>query len=202
MNRSRLNPGIFAIALLLLAPALVLAQNNGSANARNAGLTPMPLLIITAGADNALNGDGSGGALNGSFSSVIVYNNGLVLSTSNDDGSGTNTGSDCNVQAMSISQDRVNQLVRDLRRAGGLRSGSNANQGGNNQAGSLVTVTVFRDAGNSTNSVANTFSFFEAAGSSQRVLNVLNTFFDELGINQFGGGGDDNGGGTGTGSGS
>jgi hypothetical protein len=202
MNRSRLNHlGIFILALLVLVPGLALAQGNGNGNANNRSVRPMPVLIITAGGDNAANGgsSGSGGALDGAFSSVIVYSNGLVLSTSNDDGSGTNTGTDCNVQAMSISQDRLNQLLRDLRRAGGLRAGSSANQDGSNQAGSLITVTVFRDAGNSTNSVANTFSFFEASGSSSRVLGVLNTFFDELGINQFGGGGDDNGG-TGSGS--
>jgi hypothetical protein len=199
MNRSRLNQlGIFILALLILAPGLALAQGNGNGNARNTGLTPMPVLIITAGGDNAANGGGTGGNLDGAFSTVIVYSNGLVISTSNDDGSGTNTGSDCNVQAMSISQDRLNQLVRDLRRSGGFRAGSNANQGGNNQAGSLVTVTVLRDAGNSSNSIANTFSFFEASGSSQRVLNVLNTFFDELGINQFGGGGDNGGSGSGS----
>lgn len=196
MNRSRLNLGIFALALLLLTPGLVLAQNNGAGNARNTGLTPMPVLIITAGADNAVNGGGTGGSLDGAFSTVIVYNNGLVLSFSNDDGTGTNTGTDCDVQAFSISQDRLNQLIRDLRRAGGMRAGSTANQSGNNEAGALITVTVLRDAGNSSNSIANTFSFFEASGSSQRVLNLLNTFFDELGIDQFGG--DDDNGGTGS----
>lgn len=185
MNRSRLNLGIFAVALLLLAPTLVLAQGNGNGNARNTGLTPMPVLIITAGADQAVgSAGGSGGTLDGAFSTVIVYSNGLVISATNDDG--TNTGTDCNIQAMSISQDRLNQLLRDLRRSGGFRAGSNVNQG-TNEAGSLVTVTVLRDAGNSTNSVANTFSFFEASGSSLRVLNLLNTFFDELGIDQFGG---------------
>jgi hypothetical protein len=189
MNRSRLNQlGILAIALLVLVPGLALAQNNGNGNARNTGLAPMPVLIITAGGDNAVSG-GTGGTLDGAFSSVIVYNNGMVLSFSNDDGSGTNTGTGCNVQAFSISQDRLNQLVRDLRRAGAFRTGSNANPNDNNQAGSLITVTVLRDAGNSTNSVANTFSFFTASGSSLRVLNVLNGFFNELGIDQFGGSG-------------
>jgi hypothetical protein len=185
MNRSRLNLGILAIALLLLVPGLVLAQNNGNGNARNTGLTPMPVLIITAGADQAVGG--TGGNLDGSFSTVIVYSNGLVMWASNDDG--TNTGTDCNIQATSISQDRLNQLLRDLRRSGSFRAGSNVNQNGNNQAGSLVTVTVLRDAGNSSNSIANTFSFFEASGTSLRVLNILNGFFDEVGISPFGGSG-------------
>lgn len=202
MNRSRLNLlGIFLMALLILAPGLALAQgnDNGNANNRNSSVRPMPVLIITAGADNVSNNGGeSGGALDGAFSTVIVYSNGLVLSFSNDDGSGTNTAGDNNMQAMWISQDRLAQLLRDIRRSGGFRAGSNATADSGNQAGSLVTVTVFRDAGNSSNSIANTFSFFQASGTGQRVLNVLNTFFDELGINQFGGGGDN--GGTGTGS--
>jgi hypothetical protein len=185
MHRSRFNhPGFLLFALLLLLPGLALAQANANAN-RNTGLTPLPVLIITAGADQAVGGTGDN--LDGSFSTVIVYSNGLVLWASNDDG--TNTGTDCNIQATSISQDRLNQLIRDLRRAGGMRANSNVG-GQDNQAGSLVTVTVLRDAGNSNNSVANTFSFFEASGTGLRVLNVLNTFFDELGINQFGDTGD------------
>lgn len=203
MNHSRFNrPLILVLALALLLPAMAAAQGGnggGGGNNRNNGLLPMPVLIITMGGDQAVgNNGGAGGELSGGFASLIVYSNGLVLWSSNDDGTGA--GADCNIQAQSISQDQLSELQRNLRRAGGFRAGSNVQggAGGANQ-GQLITVTVLRDAGNSSNSIANTFSFFadDASGASLRVFNVLNTFFTGLGID-FDNDGNGNGSGTGS----
>ena len=70
-----------------------------------------------------------------------------------------------------------NQLIRDLRRSGAFRNRTNVKE---DAEAPLVTITSLMDAGNSTNSVANTFSFFEASGLSLRVLNLLDTFFTEI----------------------
>jgi len=168
MNRSRiLNWGIFALALLLLLPGLALAQSGNGNNNRQ--FNPQPVLIYTV----------SSGTLAGeTFETLIVYNNGTAIWT----GSGTEGtgGTSDGVETVQLSQQEINTLLRDLRRAGAFRAGNQA--GDNTDDLPLTTVTVFFNPSGSGRSLSQTFSFFAPAGSRARVNDVITSFIN----NNFG----------------
>jgi hypothetical protein len=191
--KSRLNLGtlsVLALLLLLGVPGLALAQGNGgddgSGFSSQVRSNPQPLLIYTVFGSTS---DGSG---NQTARTLVVYNNGLAISSgngTNGDGSGDGNSS---FQSVQLGSDQVNQLVRDLRRAGAFRAGGRANQQDTGDA-PMTTVTVFSKTDNSGISVARTFSFFTADDARGRVNDVVNNFmgsnFDDNGGNNGGTGG-------------
>lgn len=164
MNRTRiLTQGIFVFALLLLLPGLVLAQGGGNNNRQ---FNPQPVLIYTV----------SSGTLEGeTFETLIVYSNGTAIWTGS--GTGGTGGTSDGVETVKLSQQEVNTLLRDLRRAGAFRAGNQA--GDNTDDLPLTTVTVFFNPSGSGRSLAQTFSFFAPAGSRARVNNVITNFINE-----------------------
>jgi hypothetical protein len=185
MNRSRvLNFGILALTLMLLLPGLALAQGSGNNNRQQ--LNPQPVLIYTV----------SGGTLAGeTFESLIVYSNGMAIWTGSGNGGtggGGTGGTSDGIQTIQLSQQEINTLMRDLRRAGAFRSSlQNSNNGnGGDDSLPMTTVTVFFNPTSSGRSLAQTFSFFATEGNRGRVNNVITNFIN----NGFGG--DGSGGGT------
>lgn len=191
MNQSRSLKLIPLVLLLtLVLPALAFAQG-GNNNNRNR-LAPQPVLIYTV-AEVAGTGD-TGPSDDQDVTTMIVYNSGLVLMVTNGADNTTGGGSGCNVQTATVSQQEMGEFLRDLRRAGALRG-----QGGPRrmvEGERLVTITILSGVGgNSTNALANTYSFFvgqDQNGLGGRLQNLINNFMNSA----FGG---DNGG-SGTGS--
>jgi hypothetical protein len=169
MNRSRIL-GIFALALLLLLPGLALAQDDGGGNQNNRRqFNPQPVLIYTV----------SGGTLAGeTLETLIVYSNGMAIWTSSGDDSGGTGGTSDGIQTIQLSQQQINTLLRDLRRAGAFR-GNQINTGnGGDDSLPMTTVTVFFNPSGSGRSLAQTFSFFSSEGNRGRVNNVITNFIN------------------------
>jgi hypothetical protein len=179
MNRSRLSLAVLVIALALIVPGLAQAQS-GSNNANF--FSPRPVLIYTVfDANSASTGGngGTGGTGSQGIQTLVVYNNGLVVSTGSDDGSGTGTDGTTNIQNAVISQAQVNELFRQLRRAGGLRA-SGAPRRASTDDSPLRTITIIVDTGDNQHGLATTFSFFDTqTGNGARFLNILNNFMDQ-----------------------
>lgn len=183
MNRSRiLNWGILALALLLLTPALALAQDGGGNNQNNRRqLNPQPVLIYTV----------TGGTLAGqgeTFETLIVYSNGMAIwagSGTGGGGTGGGTGGTSDgIQTIQLSQQQINTLLRDLRRTGAFR-GNQVNTGnGGDDSLPMTTITVFFNPTGSGRSLAQTFSFFATEGNRGRANNVITNFIN----NNFGDG--------------
>jgi hypothetical protein len=142
---------------------------------------PQPLLIWTVFGSTS---DGSGSQ---TARTLVVYNNGLAISS----GNGTNSDGSNSFQSVQLGSDQVNGLVRDLRRAGAFRTGGRATQDTGDAP--MTTITVFSKTDNSGISVARTFSFFTADDARGRVNDVVNNFmgsnFDDNGGNNGGTGG-------------
>lgn len=191
MNKSRLSLGLLALVLALAVPGLAFAQASaaaGNANSNAGFFAPHPILIYTVTDANAgLNGTG-GSSTTQPVSALIVYNNGFVLSTDNTNGTGTGGGTGTtNMQSSFISQAQVNDLYRQLRRAGGLRIGGGPQRGSND--GSLLrTVTIITDTGDQQHGLATTFSTFDTSAGSSRIFDIINNFMNQT-FNNGGSGG-------------
>jgi hypothetical protein len=207
MNQSRLSNLGIALVLGLVLPGLAFAQGNGNGNNNRNFFKPQPVLIYTTWDANTLqNGSGSGSGSGGgtgtsdNIQTLVVYNNGLVVSTggNTNDGSGgsstTNGTTNGNINTALVTQAQVGELFRLLKRGGALKMGGGPQRASSN--GSLLhTVTIIIDAGNQQDGIAKTFSFFDSdTGNGARVSGIINNFMNQ----SFG---TDNGG-TGSGSGS
>jgi hypothetical protein len=185
MNRSRFfNWGLLVLAFMLLLPGLGLAQGGGDDGNGNGGnnnrrqFNPQPVLIYTV----------SGGTLAGeTLQTLIVYDNGLAVWSTLEGGN----GGDCQVQTAQISQQQINTLLRDLRRAGAMRGNLQAGPNQQEPDVPLTTVTVFFNPGGAGRSLAQTFSFFSPQGTRARINDVLTNFLNQ----NFGDGGGNGGGG-------
>jgi hypothetical protein len=197
MNQSRFSHRgalIFLLSLALAVPGALLAQNNGGGNNNNANrFSPKPVLIYTV---SALAGDSNAGQ---DLTVLIVYNNGMAFWTTNGEdntsGSGGTGGSNgSNVQTVSLSQQQLGTLMRDIRRSGALRNGGSPRRDSQNGT-RLTTVTVLTDVGDGQHSFANTFSFYgdDAGGANARIQSLIQGFLND----SFSGGDDGSGGGDG-----
>jgi hypothetical protein len=170
MNRSRVfNWSILILALGLLVPGMALAQggDDGSGNRRQ--FNPQPVLIYTV----------SGGTIAGeTLQTLIVYDNGLAVWSTLEGGA----GGTCDIQTAQISQQEINTLLRDLRRAGALRGNLQAGPGQQEPDVPLTTITVFFNpggAGSPGRTLAQTFSFFAPEGTRARINDVISNFLND-----------------------
>lgn len=204
MNQSRFSNLGIALVLALVLPGLAFAQTNGLGN-RNF-FKPQPVLIYTTWDANTLqngsgsgSGSGSGTGTSDNIQTLVVYNNGLVVSTggNTNDGSGgsstVNGTTNGNISTALVTQAQVGELYRLLKRGGALKMGGGPQRAASD--GSLLhTVTIIIDAGNQQDGIAKTFSFFDSdTGNGARVSGIINNFMNQ----SFG----TTGSGTGTGSG-
>lgn len=169
MNRRRVfNGSILILALGLLVPGMALAQG-GDDGANRRLLNPQPVLIYTV----------SGGTIAGeTLQTLIVYDNGLAVWSTLEGGA----GGTCDIQTAQISQQEINMLLRDLRRAGALRGNLQVGPSEPEPDVPLTTVTIFFNpggAGTPGRTLAQTFSFFSPAGTRARINDVLSNFLND-----------------------
>lgn len=165
MNRSHVfNWSLLLLALVLVVPGMALAQDDGSGNRRQ--FNPQPVLIYTV----------SGGTIAGeTLETLIVYDNGLAVWSNLEGG----TGGDCDVQTAQLSQQQINMLLRDLRRAGALRGNLQAGPSEAEPDVPLTTITIFFNPGGPGRSLAQTFSFFSPVGTRARINDVISNFLND-----------------------
>jgi hypothetical protein len=171
---------VLALLLMLGVPGLAFAQGSGGDGNGFSSLVannPQPILIYTVFGNTVADQTAS---------TLVVYNNGLAVSSNNGVGSdGSSTGnSSGNFQFAQITSDQVTQLMRDLRRSGAFRMGG-GRSGQSTGDTPLTTITVFQNPDSSNGvTVARTFSFFSADTSRGRVNDVITNFMN----NNFNGG--------------
>jgi hypothetical protein len=189
MKRSRLSKLGVVLVLALALPGLALAQGvNGNSN-RNF-FRPQPVLIYTTWDANTLQsgGSGNGTGTGDNLQTLVVYNNGLVVSTGGNTADGSGTGgangngggtTNGNISTTLVTQAQVGELFRLLKRGGALRMGGGP-QRASSDGGLLHTVTIIIDAGNQQDGIAKTFSFFDSdTGNGGRISGIINNFMDQ-----------------------
>lgn len=165
MNRSRIfTRSVLILALVLLVPALALAQGGTRRD-----LNPQPVLIYTV----------SGGTIAGeTLETLIIYDNGLAILSNLEGGA----GGDCDVQTAQVTQQEINMLLLNLRRAGALRQNLQVGPSEPVPDVPLTTVTIFFNpggVGSPGRTLAQTFSFFAPVGTRARINDVISNFLND-----------------------